>query len=346
MMINAGRCRLVAALVASVLSMMLTPLPASAQAAAPQVVVTIKPVHSLVAGVMAGVATPRLLVEGAASAHSFSLKPSAARAVHDADVVIRVSAALEPFTAKLAGGLPSKTKLVTLAEVNGVTVLKQRRGGTFETHGAHAGEDAGHDAHNDAHDRDAHDVLKGEGTSDHDGHDLTAYDGHIWLDPNNAKAIVAHVAEVLAATDVAHAETYRSNAAKLAQRIDAMAAGIATELKPVAGTPFVVFHDAYQYFERSFGLTVAGSVTVSPDVQPSALRLSEVRNKIAALGAVCVFAEPTFQPKLVAAVTEGTTARSGTLDPEGMALEPGSELYFELMQRLSANIKACLLPPA
>jgi zinc transport system substrate-binding protein len=93
-------------------------------------------------------------------------------------------------------------------------------------------------------------------------------------------------------------------------------------------------------------LTVAGSVTVSPDVQPSALRLSEVRNKIAALGAVCVFAEPTFQPKLVAAVTEGTTARSGTLDPEGMALEPGSELYFELMQRLSANIKACLLPPA
>ncbi len=333
-MIPLGFRRLAPPALVAVVSILAVLAPAGAEGTdAAKVVVTIKPVHSLVAGVMEGVATPHLLVEGTASPHSFSLKPSAARAVHDADVIFRVSPALEPFTAKFAEGLPATTKLVTLMEARGIATLKQRYGGTFEAHGSHADEEAGHDHAHEDH-------------GDHEDHAHPALDGHIWLDPKNAKAIVETVTEVLAAQDAAHAGIYRSNAAKLNARIDAMAEGLASELKPVAGMPFVVFHDAYQYFEKSFGLTVAGSVTVSPDVQPSALRLSQVRKKIAGLGAVCVFAEPSFQPKLVAAISEGTSARSGTLDPEGMALEPGRELYFELMQRLGANIKSCLLPPA
>ena len=353
-MIGIASRRLASTLSTATLCIFLFWEPASAaNGEAPKVVVTIKPVHSLVAGIMEGVGTPRLLVEGSASAHTFAMKPSAARAVYEADLVIRVSPALEPFTAKLAEGLASKTKLLTLADTDGIHVLPQRRGGTFEAHGSHtSAKRDGHEGHadHDAHDTDdadeGHAGRASDGHGEHPGNSASTADGHLWLDPENAKIIVAKVAEVLAAADAAHAEAYRANAAKLTARIEALQTGIAAELSPVAGRPFVVFHDAYHYFERRFGLTVAGSITISPDVQPSALRLSQVRNKIAALGAVCVFAEPAFQPKLVAAVTEGSAARSGSLDPEGMGLEPGRDLYFELMQRLSSSIKTCLSPPA
>jgi zinc transport system substrate-binding protein len=128
------------------------------------------------------------------------------------------------------------------------------------------------------------------------------------------------------------------------QKLDNLKAELAANLLPVKGKPFIVFHDATQYFEKSFGLTASGSITLSPDVQPSAKRLTAVRKKIAKLGAVCVFAEPGFQPKLVAAVTEGSQARSGLLDAEGLMQPPGSNHYYELMRGLARNIKACLQP--
>lgn len=306
----------VSGLAAAWLALAATGAPAGAEP--PKVVVTIKPVHALVAGVMDGVAVPLLLVDGSASPHTFTLKPSAARAIHSADVFFRVSEALEPFTAKIAEALPASVRLVSLVDAPGMKLHDKRQGGAFEAHQ--------HQEHNEH-----------EAGETHDGKD-----GHIWLDPENAKAIVRDAAQALSAADAGHAGLYAANAVRVLAQIDALSSALATELAPVAGKPFIVFHDAYQYFEKRFDLTAAGSVTVSPDVQPSAKRLSALRQKISELGAVCVFAEPVFQPNLVAAVTEGTKARAGTLDPEGMMLEAGPGLYVTLMQKLAQSFRDCL----
>ena len=285
------------------------------------VVSTIKPIHSLLSGLMEGVGTPTLLVEGSASPHSFALKPSAVRAIHAADVFVRVSETLEPFTGKVARALPDSVRLVTLEDAPGVALLDRRASGTFEPH-------------------------RHGSTSHEDGTGAGGRDGHIWLDPDNAKAIVSYLAQVLAEAKPDAAVRLRANAAKVNARIDALAASLEAELGPLRHKPFVVFHDAYQYFERRFGLDAVGAITLSPELQPSAKRLTELRRKIKSLAAVCVFAEPMFQPSLVAAVTEGTSARSGTLDPNGSGLEAGAELYFELMRNMSAGLKACLDRPS
>ena len=247
------------------------------------------------------------------------MKPSHIRAIDNAGVFIRVSERLEPFTGKIVRSLPVGVRLITLAEAPGVRLLTQRTTGTFE--------------------RDRH------------GHDAEAHkdagiggDSHIWLAPANAKAIGLYVGVVLAERYPEHAARFTANAERLAAEIDALTVELEKETTPLRERPFVVFHDAYQYFDDSFGLDAVGSITVSPNVQPSAKRLAELRQKIRSLGAVCVFAEPWFQPRLVAALTEGTQARSGTLDPEGTNLTPGPQLYFTLMRNLAAGLKACLAP--
>ncbi len=295
-----------------------------------KVVATIKPIHSLLTQLMDGIATPTLLVEGAASPHTFALKPSAVRAINNADVFVRVSESVEPFTRKVAQALPDSVRLVTLSEEPGMKLLERRTSGAFEPH-AHA-----HEAHGAAlHEEEEEEEVE-------HGHE----DGHIWLDPENAKAIVNDLARVLSQVKPEAADKLKANAAKLNQRIDALTAEILSEMQPLKDRPFVVFHDAYQYFENRFGLDAVGAITMSPDVQPSAKRLTELRRKIKSLNAVCVFAEPLFQPNLVAAVTEGTNARSGTLDPEGSTLEPGPDLYSKLLRNLAASFKACLDQPS
>jgi zinc transport system substrate-binding protein len=298
-----------------------------------RVVATIKPVHSLVAAVMEGVGSPALLVTGARSPHTYALRPSDARALNEADVFFRVSEQVEPFTGKIVKSLPESVRVVTLADAPGLELLDVRTGDTFEAHGhghglGHGGEDADEDDDHAA------------------SHEPARRDGHVWLDPRNARAMVAEIARVLAETSPADAETLERNVARLTERLEALEAELARELAPVAGKPFVVFHDAYHYFERRFGLASLGSITVSPEVPPSARRLTEIRKKIAALGAACVFAEPQFQPRLVAVVTEGTGAHSGTLDPEGALIEPGPDGYFALMRALAAGLKGCLLAGA
>ncbi|MFA5955304.1 zinc ABC transporter substrate-binding protein [Hyphomicrobium sp.] len=290
----------------------------------PKVVVTIKPVHSLVTRLMAGIGTPQLVVDGSASPHTFTLKPSTARAINEADVFIRVSDTLEPFTRKIVTALPSGVTVVTIAGSDGVTLLDQRHGGTFEKH-EHGHEEAGTGAHDDR-----------------DDHDEDGKDGHLWLDPANAKAIAAIAAKAIAARYPEYADKVKRNEAALDADLDALDRELSDELKGSRGKPFIVFHDATQYFEHHFGLEAVGSITVSPDVPPSAKRLTEVRAKISSLGAVCVFTEPNFQPNLVASVTEGTHARSGALDVEGQMLTPGPNLYFELMRGVARNLSNCL----
>ena len=299
-------------------------LAASASAAAePKVVVTIKPVHALVLRVMSGVAEPELLVKGAASPHSYALKPSQARALHSADLFIRMSETVEPFTARMVRSLPSRVEVVTLQDAPGVTLLTLRTGATFERRAVN---DHAHD-HGQS--------PKGD-----------VVDGHVWLDPDNAKAMVDRVAQALGTRFPAHAPAFKANAETLRAKLDALASELDRALEPIADKPYIVFHDAFQYFERRYRLNVVGSISINPEVPPSAKRLTELRRKIQSLGAVCVFAEPAFDTRLVDNLIEGTAARTGTLDPEGGSLDPGPDLYFALMRKLAAALRSCLAPPA
>jgi zinc transport system substrate-binding protein len=290
-----------------------------------KVVVSIKPLHALVAGVMAGVASPRLLVDGAASPHTYALKPSDARLLHHADLFFRMSATVEPFTARIVRSLPDSVDVVTLLDAPGLKLLALRTGTPFE----HADDAASQGAH-------AHGVGRNRG----------AVDGHAWLDPDNAKAMVERIRQALSAKDPAHAAAFGRNARALLAEIDALKAELHHQLTPIAGRPYIVFHDALQYFEQRFGLKVVGAIAISPEIPPSGKRLTELRRRVRTLGAMCVFAEPQFDTRLVQNLVEGTEARTGTLDPEGGRLAPGRDLYFALMRRLAEDLRGCLAAPA
>ncbi|OEC97742.1 MULTISPECIES: zinc ABC transporter substrate-binding protein ZnuA [unclassified Rhizobium] len=291
---------------------------------APKVVVSIKPIHSLVAAVMQGVGTPDLIVDGAASPHAYALKPSNARNLQEAKVVFWVGPGMEAFLQKPLAALGTNATVVELDDAPGIAKLKFREGGAFEPH------DDG-DEH-EASDDHAH---------DHD-HDHGEFDTHLWLDPHNAKAMVAEITTSLVAADPANALTYEANQKTLDDKLDALDMEIASTLAPVKDKPFIVFHDAYQYFEHRYGVRVSGSITVSPETIPGAQRVAEIHSKVADLGATCVFAEPQFEPKLVKVVLEGTSAKSGVLDPEAATLPQGPDLYFDLMRGIASSLKTCL----
>lgn len=314
----------------------------AAQAQSPSVVVSIKPVHSLVAAVMDGVGVPDLIVKGAGSPHAYSMRPSDARALENAALVFWIGGGLETFLEGPIGTVAAKARIVELGDAHGLTRLELRGGGAFETHSHDEHEDHGHDQD---HGHDHHDDKKGDAHADHkegDGHHHEEADMHLWLDPHNARAMVAEIVEALSSTDPENASRYADNARSVQERLDALETELQTALRPIAGKPFVVFHDAYQYFERRFGVEAAGSITVNPDAAPGAQRISEIRAKIMELGAVCVFSEPQFEPRVISVVTEGTGARSGELDPLGADLEDGPDLYFSLLRNLGDGLKDCL----
>lgn len=302
------------------------PLIAFATAAAaepvPNVVVSIKPIHSLVSGIMAGVGEPGLIVDGAGSPHAYSLRPSQAARLQDADVIFRVGDALEPFLDKPIATIGSNAEVVALVETPGLLTLDFRDTDDF------AGQD---------------DPDHGEDVAaDHPEDDHGATDPHVWLDPENAKVLVDEIARVLANADPANADAYAANAAAMDVRIDALIADTTARLAPVKGRSFVAFHDGYRYFEERFGVRAVGAITVSPEVMPGASRLADIRDRVRALGATCVFAEPQFTPKLVMVVTEGTAAKAGVLDPLGTTLDNGPDLYFSLIDAMAQSMRDCL----
>ncbi|AQS61840.1 High-affinity zinc uptake system protein ZnuA [Rhizobium rhizogenes] len=310
---------------------------ASGATAAPDVVVSIKPVHSLVAAIMRGVGEPQLIVEGAASPHTYNLRPSNARKLENADVVFWVGPGLEAFLEKPLEALASKATVVELEDAKGLEKLPFREGGPFEAH------DHGEEGHEDHADGEAaHDHGHDHGDHDH-GHG--AYDTHLWLDPANAKAMAQTIETALIAADAGNAATYQANTKKLIDDLDALDTELAETVKPIKDKPFIVFHDAYQYFEHRYGVKTAGSITVSPETLPGADRVKQMQEKVRQLGATCVFAEPQFEPKLISVITEGTTAKSATLDPEAATLEPGPDLYFKLMRGIAGSLKDCLAQP-
>ncbi|MGB0756406.1 MAG: zinc ABC transporter substrate-binding protein, partial [Candidatus Puniceispirillaceae bacterium] len=187
-----------------------------------------------------------------------------------------------------------------------------------------------HDKH-DEHDHDKHDE-----------HDHGEFDPHVWLDPNNAKILVAEIEEQLTKIYPKHADTFAKNANTITKELDALRDEINLELKDVKSKGYIVFHDAYQYFERRFDMSALGSITVSPEVMPGVNRIRKLQQKVKQLEAICVFSEPQFEPKLVATITENTSAGSGVLDPLGASIEKGPQLYFKLIRNMALSIKECL----
>ena len=306
----------------------------NAESAEPlNVVVTIKPVHSLAAAVMEGTGAPHLLIKGAASAHSYALRPSDARVLGNADIVVRVSERLESYLAKPIASLSGKARIVTLSEAPGITLLPPREGGAFEAH-SHGGGDG----ENHAHAATPHGHETGASAS----HDMAEHDPHLWLSPANAAVIADHLAAVLAAARPEQAQLFMDNAARLKTKLAALDAQLRAAVAPIADKDFIVFHDAYQYFEKLYGIEAAGSITLSPERQPGVARLKQIRARIAASKRPCVFSEPQFEPKLVATVIEGTDARTGVLDPQGADMPEGPEQYFTLLNNLAANLRKCL----
>ncbi len=303
----------------------------TAFAKTPDVVVSIKPIHSLVASIMKGVAEPKLIVEGAASPHTYSMKPSNARAIQNADLIFWMGPNLEAFLDKPLDALAGSKTVVALSDAPDLQKLPFREGGPFEAHDHGDGH-----GHNHGHDDHAH-----EGEHGHD-HEHGGFDAHVWLDPLNAKVLGREIAKRLVDADPEHAKQYEDNAANLMRQLDELDAEIKTTVAPIKDKPFVVFHDAYQYFEKRYDVTVAGSITVSPESLPGADRISEIHKKVTELGATCVFAEPQFTPKLVNVVLEGTPAKAGTLDPEAATLEEGPDLYFKLMRGIAESMNSCL----
>ena len=288
-----------------------------AEAAVPKVVASIKPIHSLIAGVMAGVAEPALVVTGGSSPHLYTLRPSDATRIEEADLVFWIGPILEGFLVKPLASLGDKAEIVELDRAPGVVLLAAREGGAWEA------------------DEHAH------------GHaDASEQDGHLWLDPENARAIVRMAVARLSARDPDNARRYANNGAALEQRLDVLDTELRQRVAAVRAVPFVVFHDAYQYFERRYGLAALGSITVSPEHPPGAKRVQEIRDKVMRAGARCVFSEPQFEPRLVQTVMAGTRANTAVLDPEGAALPGGPDLYFTLMRGLAEALAGCLARPS
>jgi zinc transport system substrate-binding protein len=305
------------------------------------VVATIAPIHSLTAAVMKGVGEPHLLLQGGASGHTYSMKPSDAERLQRADVIVQVSEAYEVFLQKALKTLPKSAKIITLDEIEGLTLLPVREGGDFEAH-SHGDHGHGH-KHGHGHGKKEHGHgKKGHGHGHGHAHGEADHDVHIWFDIGNAKIMAQHIAEVLGKIAPEHASTFKANADALVARLDALDAETREALAASKGKPFVVFHDVLQYFENRYGLTTVGAITLSPERQPGAKRVAEVRKKLDRLKAVCVFAEPQFSPKLVDTIVEGTKVRKGTLDEIGVGLEPGPELYFEFIRMNVRGLNDCL----
>jgi zinc transport system substrate-binding protein len=272
---------------------------------------------------MEGVSIPELIVRGGASPHTYSLKPSDARALEAADVVFWSGHGMEVFLEESIETLAPNATIVALSEAPALELLPVREGGAFEAHEDEGEEHEGEEEHEDEHE---HGEL----------------DMHYWLDPANAEILVSAIAQTLIAADPENRATYEVNAEATVERLRGLTTELAATLAPVADKPFIVFHDAYQYFERRFGLTIAGSITVSPESAPGAQRIAELRDKLMTLGAACVFAEPQFEPAVVATIASSAGARTGTLDPEGAGLTEGPGLYAELLTGIARSIADCL----
>lgn len=442
-------------------------LPINGWAAAPKVVVDIAPLHSIVTEVMSGIGEPVLLVEPEASPHSYSLRPSEAEALAEADAVFWMGEGLTPWLEKSLDTLAGGAQITKMMEVEGTTTHAYREGATFETHddqeqGKETHDDASNEGGNTfewagafelsageyvwsfakvdgdyadpkmkmvilASDLDgeaaienrkeaAEDLVKSpraieqvhgevlapndssayqlvfdpdrnvtefrvviekkgvytffsehmpfefeadehffkttdrqdvepkaqEPDSGHHHHHHDGEDPHAWLDPMNAKKWAGEIAQVLSATDSPNAEVYQQNAAAFAESMDELTASLNERAARLDGIRFIVFHDAYQYFERRFDLLAAGAISIGDASDPSPARIREIQSLVSELGVTCAFTEPQYNPGLVDTVFEGSAVKTvGVMDPLGVDIEVGSGQYPRLIKKLMNSLEQC-----
>ena len=311
-------------LIASLFSLLVIFTPANADV---KVVTSIKPIHSLASYLMDGVGKPDLIVDGYASPHGFALKPSHAKMLQNADLIFWVGEDLENFLEKPLKSIAKKAEKIELMEIKGLKKLEFRERNIFEGH-----DDHGHDEHKEhGHKEDKHD--------DHHEHAHGEHDPHIWLDPMNAKVILSEMAEHLIEKDQENASKYKANLKNAHKDLDKLTKKVKSELNKDFKS--IVFHDAYQYFEKRFDVNVLGAFTVNTDVLPGAEQLSEIREIIEHDKVTCVFSEPQFNPDIINAVAKDTNIKTGVLDPLGATLNPGKKLYFDLISNMSKSFKTC-----
>jgi zinc transport system substrate-binding protein len=323
------------------LALLLTTVAQIAYAEAPSIVTDIAPVHGLVSMVTEGVAEPSLMIEPAASPHTNAMRPSVAAALQGADVVFWIGAELSPWLNDPIETLSPNARHIALLDVAGTQALGFRDTDAFGTHGE-SHDDHAHDDHGHDHDHD-HDAKADDAHDDnHDAHDHSGTDPHAWLSPSNAQIWLTHIADTLSQIDPANAEKYMANAAAAKVTVQAEIDTATARLSAVIDQPFVVFHDAYQYFESQFGLQAAGALSFSDAVPPSPSHVAEIQTEIREEGVVCVFSEPQFSDGLVQTVIEGTNAKMAQLDPLGANLEIGAGFYPALIRDMTDRFVDCL----
>nr|VFK14311.1 MAG: zinc transport system substrate-binding protein [Candidatus Kentron sp. LPFa]VFK30171.1 MAG: zinc transport system substrate-binding protein [Candidatus Kentron sp. LPFa] len=291
------------------------------------VVASILPIHSLVSGVMRGIASPSLIVKGYGSPHTYRMRPSDATQLHDADLVFWIGDTLETFLRKPLASLPKTTRVIPLLKTPGLTLLKNRKGGTWNNHAA---DPLGSDLHSHFH------------APDNPASQALGYNPHIWLDPGNAHRLARAIAQHLREIDPAYGPQYEANADTLSKRIHALDKRLHRWLSPLRGAPYLVFHDAFPYLETRYGLHAAGSITANPAGIPGARRIANLQAAIKRLGIRCVFREPQFGLKLIETVLEDADVNIGVLDPLGMNIPPGPDHWFLMMADHAEVMRDCL----
>jgi len=320
----------------SILSILTFFTPANAEL---KVVTSIKPIHSLASYLMDGIGKPELIVDGYASPHGFSMKPSHAKMLQNADLIFWVGEDLENFLEKPLNSIAKKAEKIELIDIKGLNVLKFRERNIFDEH-----DHDDHDDHakkeddHDDHDHDDH-AKKEDDHDDHEGHNHGEYDAHIWLDPINAKVILFEMSKHLIELDTKNEFVYRVNLSKAYNEIDKLTKDVTAELDQSVAS--IVFHDAYQYFEKRFNINILGAFTVNTDVMPGAEQLAEIREIIEHDKVSCVFSEPQFNPDIIKAVAKDMNIKTGVIDPLGATLDSGKDLYFKLIRNMSASFKGC-----
>ena len=314
-----------------------------------KVVTTIQPLHSLISNVMGNKGKLDLILEGTASPHSFTLKPSHAKMLENADAIFWIDKDLESFLEKPLKSIPKKAKVIHLMDLTSLEIHKFREKNIYgghddhdkhDDHGKHGHKEDKHNKHDD-HDKHGHKEDKHDKHDDHDkhGHAHGEFDVHIWLDPNNAKVIVKEVAKQLASLDSPNADLYKMNAEKAVNKLDNLIDKIDKSINKKAS--FVTFHDAYQYFEKRFGIEALGALTINTDIQPGAKQIKEIQHLVEDKNIKCIFSEPQFNPKLINMIAKNTGANTGILDPLGSSYKPGKDLYFNLINDLYENLNKC-----
>ena len=301
------------------------------------IVASIKPVHALVAGVMGDLGTPHLLLAAPTSAHHFTLKPSQARALQNADIVFWIGPGMEQPLTKALATLAADAQSVALDDSAGLVLFDFDDDG----HDDHGTKDK-HDGHDD---HDGHDGHDDHGTKDkHDGHGGHGINPHIWLDPFNAQIMLGVIADHLGKADPVNARAYQANADAMRQTFAQLQIDIARQLAPFAESEFLVLHDAHIYFERRFGMRAHAAITTEPDVMPTAAKIKKLRHDLESHPIDCIFGEPFLGQKAVRLIAEGSDIRIGQLDPLGSQLPAGASLYADLLKSYAAAFKACLAP--